>query len=158
MACRFLGGLGSHDISLMRETLGFPDKVVAFTATHPFYSAIMNFRNKDGSPYTVTYESGIDQVPVFDAHLSVYGPNKRVTIKYDSPYVKALPITVDVEELNEYGEIQHRSVLSSYEDTYTAELQALHDALANNNPFKTTVEDALQDVTIYDMMYKVWQA
>jgi hypothetical protein len=42
---------------------------------------MMSFKNKDGSPYSVTYESGIDQVPVFDAHLSVYGPKKRVTIK-----------------------------------------------------------------------------
>lgn len=80
-ACRFLGGLGSHDISLMRETLGFPEKVLAFTANDPFYSSIMCFRNKNGSPYTVTYESGIDKVPVFDAHLSVYGSTKRVTIK-----------------------------------------------------------------------------
>lgn len=80
-ACRFLGSLASHDISLMRETLGFPEKVTAFTANDPFYNAILQFRNSDGSSYSVTYESGIDQVPVFDAHLSVYGEWKRVTIK-----------------------------------------------------------------------------
>lgn len=80
-ACRFLGSLGSHDISLMRETLGFPEKVASFVANDPFYTAIMSFRNKDGSSYSVTYESGIDEVPVFDAHLSVYGAGKRVTIK-----------------------------------------------------------------------------
>lgn len=80
-ACRFLGSLASHDISLMRETLGFPDKVLSFTANDPFYNAILQFRNSDGSSYSVTYESGIDEVPVFDAHLSVYGARKRVTIK-----------------------------------------------------------------------------
>lgn len=80
-ACRFLGSLGSHDISLMRETLGFPEKVTAFTANDPFYNAMLQFRNPDGSAYSVTYESGIDEVPVFDAHLSVYGERKRVTIK-----------------------------------------------------------------------------
>lgn len=78
--------------------------------------------------------------------------------QYDSPYVKALPITVEVEELNEHGEIQHRSILSSYEDTYTAELQELHGALVHGKAIKTTLEDALQDLKIYDMMYKVWQA
>ncbi|UPK93751.1 hypothetical protein LCI18_004686 [Fusarium solani-melongenae] len=156
-ACRFLGSLGSHDLSLMRETLGLPEKVLGFTANDPFYSAIMWFRNQDGSPYSVTYESGIDEVPVFDAHLSVYGVRKRVTIKYDSPYVKALPILVEVEELNEQGEIQMRSVLSSYEDTYTAELQELYECLVNGREIKTTVEDAMQDLQIYDMMYKAWQ-
>lgn len=79
--CRFLGSLGSHDLSLMRETLGFPESVAGVSVNEPFYSAILAYRNKDGSPYSVTYESGIDEVPVFDAHLSVYGAKKRVTIK-----------------------------------------------------------------------------
>ncbi|POS68501.1 myo-inositol 2-dehydrogenase [Diaporthe helianthi] len=157
-ACRFLGSLGSHDFSLMRETLGFPEKITAFTANDPFYNALLQFRNSDGSPYTVTYESGIDEVPVFDAHLSVYGERKRVTIKYDSPYVKALPIVVEVEEVNEHGEIQRRTMLSSYEDTYTAELQQLHRCLVDGAEIKTSVEDAIKDVQIYDMMYKAWRA
>lgn len=79
--CRFLGSLGSHDFSLMREALGFPENVVGVSVNDPFYSSIMSFRNTDGSPYSVTYESGIDEVPAFDAHLSVYGGKKRVTIK-----------------------------------------------------------------------------
>lgn len=79
--CRFLGSLGSHDISLMRETLGFPEAVTAVTANDPFYSALFSYRNKDGTPFSVTYESGIDQVPVFDAHVAVYGAKKRVIIK-----------------------------------------------------------------------------
>lgn len=79
--CHFLGSLGSHDISLMREALGFPEKVVGVSANDPFYSAIMTFRNPDGSTYSTTYESGIDSVPIFDAHMAVYGASKRVTIK-----------------------------------------------------------------------------
>ncbi|PYI12530.1 myo-inositol 2-dehydrogenase [Aspergillus sclerotiicarbonarius CBS 121057] len=154
--CRFLGSLGSHDISLMRETLGFPDEVVGVSVHDPFYSAIMTFRNEDGSAYSATYESGIDQVPVFDAHIAVYGEKKRVTIKYDSPYVKGLPIYVEVDEVNEQGEIQRRTMLSSYEDAYTAELQGLYEAFANGKGIKTTVEDAKKDLQIYDMMYKKW--
>ncbi|KAL3479638.1 myo-inositol 2-dehydrogenase [Aspergillus californicus] len=154
--CRFLGSLGSHDISLMRETLGFPEDVVGVSANDPFYSAIMAYRNTDGSPYSVTYESGIDEVPVFDAHITVYGAKKRVTIKYDSPYVKGLPIYVETEEVNEHGEIQRRTMLSSYEDAYTAELQELYEAFVNGKEIKTTVQDAKKDLQIYDMMYKRW--
>lgn len=170
--CHFLGSLGSHDLSLMRETLGVPERVVAVSANDPFYSAILAYKNADGSAYSVTYESGIDGVPVFDAHLSVYGEKKRVTIKvsfrsfspvdlsadalqYDSPYVKGLPITVEVEELNEHGELQRREVLSSYEDAYTAELQELHACLLGGKQIKTTLEDARQDLALYDEMYKL---
>ncbi|KAJ5678999.1 myo-inositol 2-dehydrogenase [Penicillium macrosclerotiorum] len=154
--CRFLGSLGSHDISLMREVLGFPEEVAGVSANDPFYSAILNFRNKDGSTFSTTYESGIDEVPVFDAHMAVYGSRKRVTIKYDSPYVKGLPIYVEVEEPNEHGEIQRRTVLSSYEDAYTAELQELYQALVHGKAIKSTVQDAKKDLEIYDMMYKRW--
>jgi predicted dehydrogenase len=79
--CRFLGSLGSHDISLMREVLGFPEDVVAVSCNDPFYTAMMTFRNSDGSTFSATYESGIDEVPMFDAHIAVYGAKKRVTIK-----------------------------------------------------------------------------
>ena len=89
--CRFLGSLGSHDFSLMRETLGVPEEVVAVSANHPFYSSMMTFRNEDGSAYSVTYESGIDEVPVFDSHLSVYGARKRVTVKVRSSFVPFSP-------------------------------------------------------------------
>ncbi|KAK9416600.1 putative Myo-inositol 2-dehydrogenase [Seiridium unicorne] len=154
--CRFLGSLGSHDLSLMRETLGVPEKVIGVSVNDPFYSSIMSFRNKDGSPFSVTYESGIDGVPVFDAHLSVYGEKKRVTIKYDSPYVKGLPITVVVDEVNEDGEVQRKEMLSSYEDAYTAELQELYECVVNGKTVKTTAEDAMQDIALYDRMYKVW--
>jgi predicted dehydrogenase len=84
--CRFLCGLGSHDLSLMRETLGgLPVSVAGVSVNEPFYSAIFNYRNRDGSSYAVTYESGIDLVPRFDAHLAVYGEKKTVSIQYDTP-------------------------------------------------------------------------
>ena len=86
-----MGSLGSHDFSLMRETLGVPEEVVAVSANHPFYSSMMTFRNEDGSAYSVTYESGIDEVPVFDSHLSVYGARKRVTVKVRSSFVPFSP-------------------------------------------------------------------
>ncbi|KAJ9640336.1 hypothetical protein H2201_006891 [Coniosporium apollinis] len=153
--CRFLGSLGSHDISLMREVLGSPESVAGVSLNEPFYSAIFNFRNKGtGEPYAVTYESGIDAVPNFDAHLAVYGKDKRVEIRYDSPYVKGLPIKVKVEELNEHGEMTSKEILTSYEDAYTAELQELYACLVDGKGIKTTAEDALEDIKIFDMMYK----
>ncbi|CAJ2504317.1 Uu.00g117110.m01.CDS01 [Anthostomella pinea] len=137
---RFLGSLGSHDISLMREALGFPESVSGVSVNEPFYTAILSFRNKSGvEPFSVTYESGIDAVPDFDAHLAVYAERKRVMIKYDSPYVKGLPTKVLVSELNEAGELQTREILSSYEDSYTAELQEMYACIVNGQEIKTTV-------------------
>lgn len=112
-------------------------------------------RNRDGGdPFYITYESGIDGVPEFDAHLAVYGEKKRVSIQYDSPYVKGLPIKVRIQELNEAGEFQTREVLSSYEDAYTTELQVMYDCLVNGTEIKTSAKDAMNELKLYDMMYK----
>ena len=153
--CRFLGGLGSHDLSLMREGLGgLPESVQAVSVNKPFYTAMFNYRNKSGEPYSVTYESGIDQVPRFDAHLAVYGEEKSVSIQYNTPYVKGLPIVVEIDELNEKGERTHRTVQTSFEDAYTAEMRELYECLVNGKPIKTSVADAMEDLTLFDMMHR----
>nr|OQO24845.1 hypothetical protein B0A51_10332 [Rachicladosporium sp. CCFEE 5018] len=151
--CRFLGSLGSHDISLIREALGIPESVAGVSVNEPFYSAIFNYRNKTGEPFAVTYESGIDSVPDFDAHLAVYGENKRVSIKYDTPFVKGLAIEVTVHEVNEFGEIQTREMIGSYEDAYTTDLQEMYECFVDGKEIKTSLEDAKEDLRIYDMIY-----
>jgi predicted dehydrogenase len=84
--CRYLGMLGCHDLSLMRESLGFPDAVSNVAITDPFYSAIFHYTNSsDGHPFTLVYEAGIDAVPRCDAHLTVYGARKTVSVEYDFP-------------------------------------------------------------------------
>lgn len=154
--CRFLGSLGSHDVSLMREVFGSPLNVAGVSVNDPFYTAIFNYKNKIGESFAVTYESGIDEVPEFDAHLAIYGEKKRIMIKYDSPYVKGLPIKVTVQELNAAGEFETREMLGSYEDAYTAELQELHACIVDGKSIKTTCQDAIRDLELYDMMYKRW--
>ncbi len=137
--CRFMGSLGSHDLSLMREALGFPESVAGVSANEPFYTAIFNYKNKTGEPFAVTYESGIDSVPRFDASLAVYGQKKSVSIQYNTPYIKGLPIVVKVDELNEHGEATSREILSSFEDAYTVELKDMYVCFALGAPIKTTV-------------------
>lgn len=157
--CRFLGSLGSHDLSLMREALGgVVDSIEGVSVNDPFYSAIFTFPSSSTTDsrdnFSVTYESGIDSIPDFDAHLAIYGSNKRVSIQYDSPYVKGLPIKVRVEEVNEYGEKQVREILSSYEDAYTAELTEMYECFVNGRDIKTSAEDAVEDLRLYDAMYR----
>ncbi len=151
---RFLGSLGSHDLSLMREALGDQCTVAGVSANEPYYTAILNFRNKTGEPFAVTYESGIDSVPRFDANLAVYGERKTVSIQYDTPYIKGLPIIVKVDELNANGEATSREILSSFEDAYTVELKELYDCFVNGKSIKTSVSDALFDLMLFDRMYR----
>lgn len=150
---RFLGSLGSHDLSLMREVLGSPESVAGVSVNHPFYTAIFNYTNKSGEPFSCTYETGIDGVPRFDSHLTIYGEHKTVTIQYDTPYIKGLPIKVKVDELVD-GEAVTREILTTFEDAYTAEMQVMHACFSEGKEIKTSAEDSLNDVRLWEMMLK----
>jgi hypothetical protein len=69
--CRFLGALGSHDLSVMREVLGMPKGCTGVSMHPPFFTATFEYEN-----FAVCYESGMDSVPRFDAHVQVYTANK----------------------------------------------------------------------------------
>ncbi|CEI61632.1 hypothetical protein FVEN_g9285 [Fusarium venenatum] len=142
---RLLSNLGSHDLSLMREVFGMPQKVVGSSLGFPFWNVLFKYDN-----FTVSYESGLDNVPRFDAHLEVYGPDKTVRLQYDTPYVKGLPVTMHVAE-NIGGVYKESITRRSYEDPYTLEMKALWEMVVEGKTAKTTVQDAMQDLELYIM-------
>ncbi|KPM42711.1 hypothetical protein AK830_g3856 [Neonectria ditissima] len=142
---RLFGGLGSHDLSLMREALGMPEKVVGSSLGFPFWNVLFKYEN-----FTVSYESGIDNVPRFDAHLEVYGADKTVRVQYDTPYVKGLPVTLHIAE-NVDGAYKESTIRKTYEDPYTLEMKTLWEMVVEGKQAKTTVGDALQDLEVFAM-------
>ncbi|CAE6372487.1 unnamed protein product [Rhizoctonia solani] len=143
---RFLGGLGSHDLSAMREMLGTPKRCIGAgkNADGMFITALFEYEG-----FVTTYETGIDNVGKFDAHLEVHGDGKRVKVTYDTPFVKGLPITLTVLESNADGHYQERTVRPTYQDSYTCEYDALYDSIVNESPVKTTPEDAKEDLKVF---------
>ncbi|KAL6409128.1 myo-inositol 2-dehydrogenase [Ilyonectria robusta] len=159
--CTLLANLGSHGLSLMREVLGgLPEETLASTDNARWYTTMFDYRNRMApyDRYTVVYETGIDSVPRFDSEVAVFGENKSVTICYATPFVKGLGITVEIDELNEHGEKCHRSLQTSYEDAYTAELKDLYACIAEGKEIKTTTEDAIEDLKLFKMMMDKYPA
>lgn len=103
--------------------------------------------------FNVVYESGIDNVPRFDAHIEVYGKDKTVKITYDTPYVKGLPIILRISE-NSEGAYKETTVRTTFEDAYTQELRKLHTWVTEGKPIKTTLADSEDDLRILKMIMK----
>jgi predicted dehydrogenase len=103
--------------------------------------------------FTVTYESGLDSVPRFDAHLAVYSAKKTVSVQYDTPYIKGLPVTMHVQE-NVDGVYKESVIRKTYEDPYTLELKELYAMVMDGKAVKTTAEDAKKDLEIFRMLFK----
>ncbi|KAH7381170.1 hypothetical protein DE146DRAFT_278204 [Phaeosphaeria sp. MPI-PUGE-AT-0046c] len=144
---RVLGGLGTHDLSAMREILGMPESVAGAVLTLPGIFSVL-FKYND---FPVTYESGLIEVPQFDAHIEVYSMDKIVRINYDTPYIKGLPVTMTVREKVGDG-FQERIIRKTFTDPYTLELLALHDDTVNKKIPKTSVKDAKKDIELFKMI------
>jgi predicted dehydrogenase len=144
----FLTALGSHDVSAMREALGMPESVsgFAFNSGGFFINAIFNYPS-----FNVVYETGMNNVGKFDAHLEVYGKDKTVRVEFDTPYIQGLPIKLIVSETE--GDLYKETVIRhTYKDPYTIELEALYDAIVHDQVIKTTPEDYRDDLIIFNML------
>ncbi|TQN71913.1 Myo-inositol 2-dehydrogenase [Colletotrichum shisoi] len=147
---RILGGLGTHDLSAMREIVGMPKSVAGACLTFPGIFSVL-FKYDD---FPVTYESGFSNVPQFDAHIEVYSPNKIVRVNFDTPYVKGLPVTMTVRELVGEDGFQERTVRKTYQDPYTNEFLEFYDCVVNGKAPKTSAADARNDVELFKMILR----
>lgn len=101
----------------------------------------------------MTYETGIDDIPRFDAHVEVYSKQKSVRVCYDTPFVKGLPINLLIRE-NLDGTYRESIVRKTYEDPYTVELKELYEMVVNGKAVKTTATDAKEDLKVFQMIMK----
>ncbi|BGO97162.1 GFO_IDH_MocA domain-containing protein [Rhodotorula toruloides] len=150
---RLLGSLGSHDLFAMRDLFGVPKRCIAATRSQgddmPFISALFDY-----GEFTAKYETGIDEVADFDAHIEVFGDNKRLKLCYDTPYVKGLPITLEIEETDSSGHYSTRTIRPTYKDAYTLELEQLYEAVVHGKPVKTDPKDAEEELGVFELVMK----
>lgn len=134
----------------MREIIGMPRGVKgAFLKLPGIFSVLFDY-----GAFPVAYESGLSNVPEFDAHIEVYSPDKIVRVNYDTPYIKGLPVTMTIRENLGNGGFQRREVRKTYEDPYTLEMLELYDCVVGGKQPKTGAVDARQDVELFQMIMK----
>ena len=142
---RLLCGLGSHDLSAMRELLGPPRGVAAARQWRKggFVVALLDYGD-----FMVTYETGVDDQVRFDAHIEVYGETGSLRVQYDTPYVRHFPTTL-IEERT-VGDAYERTVRRPHlKDPYTHELEYFHDVVTTGGTPKTSPEDYVADMELF---------
>ena len=145
---RFLCGLNSHDLSAMRELIGFPNRVVAAKAWNGGRFLTVVFEYDD---FCAVLETGVDEQVRFDAHIEVYGVTRSIRIQYDTPYIRHLPTTMVVNET--VGDAYRESVTRpTYKDPYTHELEVFHQVVTEGLIPKTSPEDFTEDLRLFRMI------
>jgi hypothetical protein len=85
----------------MRELLGTPKRCIAASRASgdgytTFITAQFEYEREDHG-FTAVYESGIDQVGVFDAFVEVIGDGKRIKLSYDTVRPPYFPLTTSTD-------------------------------------------------------------
>jgi predicted dehydrogenase len=143
---RLLCSLSSHDLSAMRELLGMPRGVIAAQQWGNFLTALFAYEN-----FTVSFETGTDHNRRFDAHIQVYGETKEIRVQYNTPYIRHLPTLLFLNETQDKS-YEERVIRPTFIDAYTVELLHFHKAVTINVPPKTTAEDFLHDLDLFEMI------
>ncbi|MGH2559832.1 MAG: Gfo/Idh/MocA family protein [Thermomicrobiales bacterium] len=145
---RLLCGLSSHDLSAMRELLGFPRRVTSAECWNDGNFLTVLF---DYGDYRALLETGVDEQRRFDAHIEVYAPAISLRVQYDTPFIRHLPTTLVINET--IGDAYTgRVIRPTFKDPYTHELEYFHDVVTNGVVPKTTPEDFMEDLRLFGMI------
>jgi predicted dehydrogenase len=145
-------GLSSHDISAMRELLGMPEKVLFAAQRGDGHYIAAAF---DYGTYVCQFETGIDRIARFDAHLEVYGEQKVVRIQYDTPYIRNSPIRLFVTEDNGHGGVTNVDSHPVWGDPFVAEWKSFYENVTENKAPKTGPADFAQDLELFAQMARL---
>lgn len=145
-------GLSSHDLSAMRELLGMPSKVLfaAQRGNGNYVAAAFDY-----GAFVCQFETGIDKIPRFDAHLEVYGGDKVVRIQFDTPYVRNSPIRMVVTEDNGRGGVNRIDSHPAWGDPFVAEWKSFHHNISHHTTPKTDPADFIQDLELFAEMARL---
>jgi predicted dehydrogenase len=148
-------GLGSHDMSAMRELLGSPRGVASAALGHEgrYVSASIDY----GS-FACHYETGVDHIPRFDAHIEVFGDTRTLRVQYDTPYVRNLPVRLTVVEANGHGGVVERRVHPEWGDPFVYEWQAFADHVRERSQPPASAADYRNDLELFGEMVELMAA
>jgi predicted dehydrogenase len=143
----FLLTLVSHDLSAMRELLGLPDGVLYAAVREggesPYVTAAFDY----GS-FVCHLETGFDRIPRADQHIKVFGDEATLEVRFDTGFVRNLPIVVETVRATAGGGVERRVVQPDWGDPYVEEWRAFTDSVVEGAPCRTGPADARADLEL----------
>ncbi|NTG45454.1 Gfo/Idh/MocA family protein [Rhizobium rhizogenes] len=143
---KLLLGLSSHDVSAMREMLGMPKAVLSAHFRREGWFVTIQF---DYGDFICQFETGVDRIARFGAHIEVYTPEKMVRVDYDTPYIRHQPATLTVTSADGPHGVTVSRGHNSRQDSFVAEWRRFHAAITQGATIKTDVVDARLDLELF---------
>lgn len=151
-AYRMMLGLSTHDLSAMRDMLGMPERVLHATQHFDGRYQTAAF---DYGDFVCQFTTGVDKIPRFDTYLQVYGDDRVVRVDYDTPFVRNLPITLNVTETTDGWNKAQTVTHPGWGDAFTEEWRAFHHNVVNGRPAKSSPSDFRDDLVLFRDMIQL---
>lgn len=147
-------GLASHDISAMRALLGTPLGVSYATERHggTYLTASIDY-----GAYVCQFETGVDEIPRFDAHIEVFGATRVLRVQYDTPYVRNLPVRLTVLDAKGGGVVERR-IHPEWGDPFVYEWRAFHEHVTTRTQPASSAADFRYDLELFAQMIELMAA
>ena len=144
-----------HELNTTRAILGEPEVLEYVDFKESGLNAYFKF---SGMPVAINW---ID-LPGFTKYgmeFASYGPEKRVTLTFPSPFLRNAPTMLEIEA-GDVGTPRSWKTeeLTSFESAFKNELRAFYECVVENKKPITTAEDAMRDLAICQNIIKSYQS
>lgn len=134
-----------HEINALRGVLGEPDQLEHASLRSGSLSLIFRFGDVPVSLDRVD----LPGIARYRMEFALYGPNRRVTLSWPSPFLRSEPTLMSIED-GRAGTTESRSTqeITSYESAFKRELVAFHDAVVQGVAPATPGGDVVRDIAL----------
>ncbi|HZT95022.1 MAG TPA: Gfo/Idh/MocA family oxidoreductase [Gaiellaceae bacterium] len=155
-ANRLLLSLAIHDLSAMRELLGFPKDVI-YARWFCGGEASEDYGFPIGRTLTAAFdyetfvchlECGVCAIPRFDARIEVFSPDEIVQISFDTPFVRNLPVQLRVEQGDGTTGYRVCNHVPTWDDPFVEEWRAFKHAIEDDVEPAASAAGARDDIAL----------
>jgi predicted dehydrogenase len=143
-----------HELNTVRAVLGEPDRLDYVDLQPSSLTAMLRF----GTVPVAIHWLDLPGITSYKMEFACYGPHKRVTLSFPSPFLRSAPSIVEVEGGDTGTARSWRTEeITSYDSAFKGELVAFHDSVVNGRAPLTDADDALHDLAICQSIIRSFQ-
>ncbi len=148
-------GLSTHDMTILHGALGLPSRVISTEIWSNGLAYASLFAYDDD--LRCVFDTGIvPNLRIFEESLTVYSPDRIVSINFPSPFLKNAPTVVD-ESSMEDGLYRASQTTASYQEAFKQELLHFHECIVEGKTPETPLSEGREDITFLIEMIKAYQ-
>ena len=134
-----------HELNAVRGLLGEPDRLDYVDLHEKTVSVMLRF----GDLPVAIHWIDLPGIARYEMEFALYGPDRRVSLSFPSPFLRSAPTVITVEAGSPGGAASSASEeVTSYDSSFKRELVAFHDAIVNGADVTTPGRDGIRDIAL----------